>query len=228
MPMTAPQALARLEDLGSETVRARNRKRGAGDAQFGAKLGDVRKLAKEAGRDHALALDLWATDIVEARLLAILVLEPKRLTTAELDAMVRGVDFVGVADWLDSYVVRQHPEKEALRQVWMTDADPWAARQGWSLTAERVGKRPEGLDLGTLLDRIEQELADAAPEPQWTMNNTLAGIGIHHPEHRARALAIGEALGVYRDYPTPRGCTSPFAPLWIGEMVRRQGDGTSS
>jgi 3-methyladenine DNA glycosylase AlkD len=54
------------------------------------------------------------------------------------------------------------------------------------------------------------------------MNNTLAAIGIHHPEHRARALAIGEALGVYRDYPTPPGCTSPFAPIWIGEMVRRQ------
>jgi hypothetical protein len=30
-------------------------------------------------------------------------------------------------------------------------------------------------------------------------------------------------LGVYRDYPVSRGCTSPFAPLWINEMVRRQG-----
>jgi len=97
-----------------------------------------------------------------------------------------------------------------------------AARAGWSLTAERVAKKPEGLDLPALLDRIEAELATAAPEPQWTMNNTLANIGINHPEHRARALAIGERLGVYRDYPTPRGCTSPFAPAWIGEMVRRQ------
>lgn len=220
--MTAPQALARLEALGTEKVRAQNRKRGAGDAQFGVLNGDVRKLAKEIKRDHALALELWATGVVEARLLAVLVLEPKRLSAEELDAMVRSVDFVGVADWLDAYVVRQHPEKEALREAWMTDPHPWAARFGWSLTAERVGKRPEGLDLGALLDRLERELADAAPEPQWTMNNTLAGIGIHHPGHRARALAIGEALGVYRDYPTPRGCTSPFAPLWIGEMVRRQ------
>jgi len=223
MPLTAPQALARLEALGSEKVRALNRKRGASDAQFGTMLGDVRKVAKDVKRDHALALELWATGIVEARLLAILVLEPKRLSNDELDAMVRDPGFVGVADWLEAYVVRQHPEKEALRQVWMADPDPWAARAGWSLTAERVGKRPEGLDLAALLDRLEAELADAAPESQWTMNNTLAGIGIHHPEHRERALAIGEALGVYRDYPTPRGCTSPFAPLWIGEMVRRQG-----
>ena len=78
------------------------------------------------------------------------------------------------------------------------------------------------LDLGALLDRIETELAAADPLPQWTMNVALANIGIHHPEHRDRTLAIGERLGVYRDYPTSPGCTSPFAPDWIGEMVRRQ------
>ncbi len=38
-----------------------------------------------------------------------------------------------------------------------------------------------------------------------------------------RALAIGEKLGVYRDYPCSKGCTSPFAPTWINEMVKRKG-----
>ena len=38
-----------------------------------------------------------------------------------------------------------------------------------------------------------------------------------------RALAIGESLGIYRDYPVSKGCTSPFAPIWINEMVSRQG-----
>jgi 3-methyladenine DNA glycosylase AlkD len=104
----------------------------------------------------------------------------------------------------------------------MEDSDPMAARAAWSLTAERAAKKPKGLDLSALLDRIEAELAAAAPEPQWTMNMALAMIGIHHPQHRPRALAIGEALGVYRDYPTSPGCTSPFAPEWIGEMVRRR------
>ena len=137
--------------------------------------------------------------------------------------MVREPGFVQVADWLDSNVTRKHPEKEALRHEWLSDTHPWAARAGWSLTAERIGKDPEGLDLPGLLSRIEAELGHAPPEAQWTMNNCLAGIGIHHTEHRDRAIRIGEALGVYRDYPTPKGCTSPFAPAWIAEMVRRQG-----
>lgn len=222
MPLTVDDVLTRLGALGSESVRARNRRRGAGDAQYGVKLGDVRKVAKAAGRDHDLALELWATGNLEACLVAILVLTPKRLTAEELDAMVRSPGSLPVADWLDAYVVRKHPDKEALRQVWMADDDPWAARAGWSLTAERIGKDSEGLDLTALLDRIEAELATAASEPQWTMNNALAAIGIHHAEHRARATAIGEALGVYRDYPVAKGCTSPYAPEWIAEMVRRQ------
>lgn len=135
--------------------------------------------------------------------------------------MVRDPGFVGVFDWLDSYVVRKHPGKERLRQSWLTDDDAWAARAGWSLTAERVSKQPEGLDLAGLLDRLEAEMLTAPPETQWTMNNCLAGIGIHHAELRERAVSIGESLGVFRDYPTPKGCTSPFAPLWIAEMVRR-------
>jgi len=94
----------------------------------------------------------------------------------------------------------------------MTDSDPWAARAGWSLTAERISKQPEGLDLPALLDRIEVVLLRAPPEAHGTMNNCLAGIGIHHSELRERAVAIGEALAVCRDYPTPTVCTSPFAP----------------
>jgi hypothetical protein len=35
--------------------------------------------------------------------------------------------------------------------------------------------------------------------------------------------AIGEMLGIYRDYPVSKGCTSPFAPIWIDYMVSRQG-----
>ena len=107
--------------------------------------------------------------------------------------MLRSVNFVQVADWFIAYVVRKHPDKESLRQRWMQDSDPWAARAGWSLTSDRIAKDPEGLDLAALLDRIETEMGSVAPEVQWTMNFCLAGIGIHFPEHRDRADAIGES-----------------------------------
>jgi 3-methyladenine DNA glycosylase AlkD len=96
------------------------------------------------------------------------------------------------------------------------------ASAGWALTSERVVKQPEGLDLAGLLDVIEAEMKAAPERLQWAMNTCLAQIGIGHAKHRDRAVSIGERLEVLKDYPTPPGCTSPFAPSWIAEMVRRQ------
>jgi len=223
MTLTLKESLKQLEALGNEKVRARNRKHGAGDNQFGVQMGDIRKVAAKIKTDHDMALALWETGNVDARLLAVLVMKPKILSRTEIDRMVRSATFAQLADWLNSYVVKNHPDKEALRQAWMTADDPWAARAGWNLTAERIARSPEGLDVPALLDRIESEMGAAAPEEQWTMNSCLAGIGIHFPKLRKRAIAIGESLGIYRDYPVSKGCTSPFAPIWINYMVNRKG-----
>ena len=223
MTIALKDTLKQLEALGNEKMRAQNEKHGSGDNQFGVRLGDIRKLAEKIKANHEMALALWETGNLDARLLAILLLKPKNLSRTEMDRMVRSATVAQLADWLNSYVVKNHPDKEALRQVWMAADDPWAARAGWSVTSGRVARSPEGLDLPALLERIESEMGGAAPEVQWTMNSCLAGIGIHFPKHRKRAVAIGEALGVYRDYPVSKGCTSPFAPIWINEMVRRNG-----
>lgn len=221
--MTLNDTLKQLKSLGNAKVRAQNAKSGGGDNQFGVRLGDIRVLAKKIRTDHALALSLWDTGNVDAQFLATLLIEPKKLSPEAMDRTVRSITFVRVADWLNSYVVAKHPDKEALRAAWMAADDHWAARAGWHLTAERVAKNPDGLDLSELLDRIESEMTDAAPEVRWTMNNTLAAIGIHVPKLRKRAIAIGEKLGIYRDYPVSKGCTSPFAPIWINTIVSRQG-----
>ena len=220
--MTVKEILAQLEALGDEKVRAQNKKRGAGDNQFGVKMGDIRTLAKKIKTNHELALELWDTGNIEARLLATLIIVPKKLSIDEMNKMVRSEKYVWVADWLYSYVIKEHPDKEKLRKEWMKSKDVMAARAGWSLTSGCVVKNPEVLDLPALLDRIESEMPAAAPEVQWTMNTTLAQIGINHIKLRKRAIAIGEKLGIYRDYPVSKGCTSPFAPIWINEMVSRQ------
>lgn len=220
--MTLDEALDQLKSLGNETVRTHNLKYGAGDNQFGVKHGDIRVLAKRIKTDHELAISLWETGNLDAQLLAILLIKPKTLPAKELDRMVKTVAFEHVADWFVSYIVKKHPDKETLRQQWLAADERWAARAGWSLTAERVVKSPEGLDLPGLLDRIESEMGNADPVVQWTMNTTLAEIGIHFSKLRKRAIATGETLGIYRDYPVSKGCTSPFAPIWIKEMVGRQ------
>lgn len=222
MSMTKKQALDALEALGSERMREQNAKRGAGDNQYGVRRGDVRALAKKIKTNHPLALELWDTGNIDARFLSVLLMKPAELSAQELDKMVRSVDFQDLADWHNNYIVKNHADKEALRLKWLEDSHPMASRAGWSLTSRRISHEPEGLDIPAILDRLEIEMPAADPNPQWTMNNSLVEIGIHFPEHRKRALAIGEKLGIYRDWPVPKGCTSPFAPIWINEIVSRQ------
>ncbi|MGO4859871.1 DNA alkylation repair protein [Arthrobacter sp. 2MCAF14] len=216
---TVHEIVAELAALEDPRAREVNEKHGN---DHGVNLGKLRALAKRLKTQQELAHQLWATDDTAARLLAILICRPKAFERHELDVMLRQARTPKVHDWLVNYVVKKNPHCEELRLAWFTDPDPVVASSGWALTTERAAKNPEGLDLARLLDVIDKEMKDAPDRLQWAMNHCLAQIGIEHTEYRARAIDIGERLGVLKDYPTPPNCTSPFAPIWITEMARRQ------
>ena len=215
----AAEVMAELAALEDPQIRAVNANHGD---DHGVNLTKLRAVAKRLKTEQELARELWATGDTAARLLALLICRPKAFERDELDAMLREAGTPKVQDWLVNYVVKKSPHVEALRVAWFADPDAVVASAGWALTTDRVAKKPDGLDLPGLLDIIEAEMKDAPERLQWAMNHCLAQIGIEHPECRARALAIGERLEVLKDYPTPPGCTSPFAPIWITEMVSRQ------
>ncbi|MDD7834693.1 DNA alkylation repair protein [Paenarthrobacter sp. AB444] len=219
--LKASVADVRAELAALEDPRAREINEKHGD-DHGVNLGKLRAIAKRLKVQPDLARELWATGDTAARLLSLLICRPKSYDQNELDGMLREARAPKVHDWLVNYVVKKNPAAEDLRVAWFSDPDPVVASAGWALTSERIVKKPEGLDLGKLLDIIEAEMKEAPERLQWAMNNCLAQIGIEHPEYRDRALDIGERLEVLKDYPTPPNCTSPFAPVWITEMVRRK------
>lgn len=208
--------LAALEDPRMREVNERH-----GD-DHGVNLTRLRAVAKSRKADQDLALRLWATDDTAARLVAMLICRPRSFSAAELDVMLREARARKVHDWLVNYVVKKGPHAEELRVLWLADADPIVASAGWMLTSDAVAKGSEVLDLTALLDTIDLEMKSAPDRLQWEMNTCLAMIGIYHPAYRERAIEIGERLEVLKDYPTPANCTSPFAPSWIGEIVRRR------
>jgi 3-methyladenine DNA glycosylase AlkD len=219
---TLAEVMAELAALEDPKARQVNEKHGD---DHGVNLSKLRALAKRLTTQQDLARELWTTSDTAARLLALLICRPKAFERDELDGMLREARTPKVHDWLVNYVVKKSPRCEELRRAWSADPDPVVASAGWALTTERVAKKPDGLDLAGLLDVVEAEMRDAPDRLQWAMNHCLAQIGIEHAEHRARAMRIGERLEVLKDYPTPPNCTSPYAPIWITEMVRRQHGG---
>jgi 3-methyladenine DNA glycosylase AlkD len=216
---TVAEIMAELAALDDPRARAVNLRHGD---NHGVNLGKLRAMAKRLSSQQELAIELWDTGDTAAQLLAVLILKPKLIERDQLDTMLRRASSPKVQDWLINYIVKKNRNVEDLRVMWFDDSDPVVASAGWALTTDRVAKRPEGLDLPGLLDRIEADLKDAPDRLQWAMNHCLAQIGIEHQELRARAIAIGERLEVLKDYPTPPNCTSPYAPVWIEEIVKRQ------
>lgn len=215
---TIAQAQSELDALEDPKMRAVNQRHGD---DHGVNLSRMRALAGRIKTDHELAGELWASDDVASQLLALLICRPGAFDATTLDMMIRSTRSAKAHEWFVNYVAKKSPLAEQMRLAWFDDEDPDTAAAGWALTTQRVIKDPAGLDLDHLLDLIERDMKDAPARLQWAMNETLANIGIHHPSLRERALAIGNELQVLADYPTSPGCTSPFAPIWIAEMVRR-------
>ena len=73
--MTVDEIMKKLESLGNPTMLQHHAKCGGNESMFGVKLGDIRNIAKEIKSDHDLAMKLWATGNLDARLLATLILK---------------------------------------------------------------------------------------------------------------------------------------------------------
>lgn len=221
-PMTSTlveSTLTCLKELEDPKILSVNERHGDDHA---VNLTKLRAVAKELKKNQPLARELWATNDTAARLVALLICRPKEFDQSELDSMILEARTPKVLDWLINYVVKKNPHWNDLRVLWLEDAAENVAAAGWALNTHAVITKPDALEDSAILDTIEAQMKTAEPRVQWSMNECLAQIGIHRPELRDRAIAIGERLEVLKDYPTPPNCTSPFAPIWIEEMVRRQ------
>jgi 3-methyladenine DNA glycosylase AlkD len=212
--------MAELAALDNPRMRIANEERGD---DHGVNLTAMRVVAKRLKTQHELARELWGTGDTAAGLLATLIAKPKAFSAAELDAMILDIRAPKLLDWFITHIVKPGRHAEELRLRWKDKSD-LIGRAGWALTTDRVVKDPAGLDFDGLLDQIEREMKQAPERKQWSMNHCLAEIGIRHPAHRARAIGIGEKLQVLADYPASPGCTPPYVPVWIAEMVRRRAE----
>lgn len=207
--------MRQLEAWGDAHMRAVNARHGAGDNQFGVKLSHLRDLAKKIKRDHALALELWKTRNIDAMNLATLIMDPKQLTRPEVETLARDLSYYTTTDWFIKNVVKALPFSGELCRTWSASKEEYLGRAGWTLMATHI----EENDPEQVLDTIEARMKAAPFRTQEPMNYCLVKIGVEYPKLRARAIAIGHKLEVLKDYPVPKGCTSPFAPIWIAYLL---------
>ncbi|MCC9603975.1 DNA alkylation repair protein [Stieleria sp. JC731] len=191
------------------------KKRGQKDSglkSFGIGLTVLRKLAKQIGRDHELALQLWKSDVYDAKIVGLLIDEPKKVSRQQAEQQVedlKGGYLTHVFASCDATLAKT-PIAFDLACDWMESEDPLRRQCAYGLIYELSKKNPKGMDdefLISLIKRIQDTIHD---EPMWvreSMNAALMGIGKRNKKLNQAALRAAKAIGpVDIDYGDDNAC----------------------
>lgn len=185
-------------------------------------LGDLRKIAKEIKKDHALAMELWASGRFLPRQLAILIMDSKLLSQDLLHQLDKDMQAHPLGernqlmDWLMANQLMKDKKTTALIQSWENSPSPLQRRTYWYHQARLrwTGQKPPE-NTPELLSAIEANIAKEAPEVQWAMNLLAGWIGVYEAKYRNRCVAIGEHTGLYKGEMVSKGCTPNYLPEFI-------------
>lgn len=186
------------------------------------KMGDIKKIAKEIKKDHALALELWASQQFHARMLAVLIMDKKLIDQPLIDQLVADLETHNldeqqrIIDWFLANQLMKSKKTIALLNSWEDASAPLLRRLFWYHQARLrwTGKTPPG-NTPALIASLETEMAHEEPEVQWAMNFTAGQIGIYEIAYRDQLIALGERVGLYKDDPVSYGCTPNYLPEFI-------------
>ena len=190
-------------------------------------LTSIRASAKETGKSQEIAQYLWKHGGTESKLPSLLVLELKATDPGLVETLITDIaaadkaDQRQLCDWLMANVLmyKASLKKEALK--WISERSSIKRRIFWSVRARSV--RTEDHELNQeLLGFLEQNMALEEEMVQENMNWCAAQIGIADEKLHSRCVRLRENLGLYKDYPVSKGCTSPYLPIWIESIVGKK------
>ncbi|QQS30226.1 MAG: DNA alkylation repair protein [Sphingobacteriales bacterium] len=186
------------------------------------KLGDLRKIAKEIKKDHALAMELWSTGRFLSMQLAILIMDLKLLSPEVIDHLVKDMQVHlfeernQLMDWLMANQLTKDKKTIALIESWKNSPYALQRRTFWYYQGRlRWVGQPPPPNTVELLTTIEVSIANEEAEVQWAMNFTAGWIGVFDKQYRKRCIAIGEKTGLYKGEMVSKGCTPNYLPEFI-------------
>ena len=156
----------------------------------------LHKFAKHIGKDHALAQGLWATGIHEARILATLIGESERVTTAEMDRWACDFDSWDVVDAACCYLYAQAKPAWKKTAEWSRRPEEFVKRASFSLVAYLAYKDKAAPDLRftRFLRVIEREAHDERNFVRKAVNWALRNIGKRNVRLNREAIRAAEGI----------------------------------
>jgi 3-methyladenine DNA glycosylase AlkD len=224
--MTAQDVLTELSRMGSETIRRIFQNHGAPESILGVKVEDLKKIQKKVKKDHALALELYDTGISDAQYLAGLIVDPPKMTKAQLQKWAKTASWHMVGDYTVAWVAAESRFGAELAREWIDSKKEAIASSGWNTYSSLVSIKPdEELDraeLEKLLNRVQKEIHAAPNRVRYVMNAFVIAVGSYVPALAGKAKAVAKAIGKVEVDMGATSCKVPSALEYI-EKVEKAG-----
>lgn len=181
---------------------------------LGVSVANIRKIAKELGRDHDLAAALWDTEWYEARMLASFVDEPARVTPSQMDRWCRDFDNWGICDTLCFHLFDRTPHAWTKIEKWSSARGEFVKRAAFALLASVAlhdKKAPDAPFLASL-PLIEAAADDDRNFVKKGVNWALRSVGRRNATLRAAAIEVSQRL---IESPLP-------AARWVGRDALKE------
>jgi 3-methyladenine DNA glycosylase AlkD len=216
--MTKTEVMALLKDNQNERGLANWKKMGEKKTgrhkSFGIGLSQLRKIAKKIGRDHKLAQQLWKANNYDAKIIGLLIDDPKELSREQIEEQVenlRGGHLAHVFSSCDATLPKA-PFALDVACDWMDSKDKMRRRCAWGLVYEiskfKGKKVPDEDFFMECIDRIQNSIHD--DKDMWvreSMSNALMGIGKRTKKLNKAAIKAVKAIGdVGVDYGDDNSC----------------------
>jgi 3-methyladenine DNA glycosylase AlkD len=212
---TVDSVLATLERRGTKKNRdGMARYAIVAEKAFGVAVGDIRKLGKEIGINHDLALALWETEWYEARMLVSFIADPKLVTPALMDRWCRDFDNWAICDTLCFHLFDKTPHAMKKVKQWATKKEEFVKRAAFALLASVAlhDKKMDDAALADCLPLIEVAANDDRNFVKKGVSWALRAVAGRRPAVFAEAKALAQRLAA-SDVPSAR---------WVGKDALRE------
>ncbi|HEV8111732.1 MAG TPA: DNA alkylation repair protein [Planctomycetota bacterium] len=215
--MTLAEAMGELKKAGSEQTRKTYARHGADGPMFGVSFATLKALMKRIDVDHELALALWDTGNFDARNLAVKIVDPARMTPADLDRWARETSTSRMCGGYVGMLAAEGPHGAKKAAEWLESKDGRMRSAAWALLGQ-LTQRDETMPdayFEKRLAEIERTIHTAPNAEREGMNMAVIMIGCRSRALRKAALAAAKRIGKVEIDHGDTACKTPDAAQYI-------------
>jgi 3-methyladenine DNA glycosylase AlkD len=166
------------------------------DKNLGVSIPDLRQVARETGKNHKLANELWATGIHDARILAGMIGQPDEVTEKQMEQWVGDFDSWDVCDEVCMNLFEKLPFAYNKAVEWSSRDEEFIKRAGFVLMARLAVSDKKAADekFISFLPFIKKESTDSRNFVKKAVNWALRQIGKRNITLNKLAIKAGEEI----------------------------------